>query len=381
MLGYSVPLILIVIATLPGVPAVAAPWFQGLKSLVGSELPSATAYAVSADGRVIVGGAGDLSQSQAFYWSEGTGGVGIGDLPGGATQALAQGVSADGSVIVGYSTSDRGVEAFRWTQADGMLGLGDLAGGVFESWAIDVSADGGVIVGFGNSGAASTEREAFLWTAADGMLGLGTLSGDRESGANGISADGSVVAGISSGAGDYEATVWTEDSGLIGLGAFPGSTRQFTQAWAISDDGVVVVGNAYTPEGVEATRWTQASGFVALGDFEGGTLSSQAQATNADGSVIVGSGRAEETNLAFIWTEADGFRAVQDVLASEYGLDLTGWTLQHAFDVSADGRTIVGIGTNPDGDTEGWIAVIPEPSAGLLFGLGLGVLSCRRRSR
>jgi probable HAF family extracellular repeat protein len=213
------------------------------------------------------------------------------------------------------------------------------------------------------------------------MVGLGVLPGARESGAGGISADGSIVAGISSGAGGYEAYVWTEGSGLIGLGAYPGSTRLFTQANAISDDGNVVVGNATTLLGSEAIRWTEAGGFQALGDFEGGTFASHASATNADGSVIVGSGRAETTNLAFIWTEADGMRAIQDVLASEYGLDLTGWTLQHVYDISADGRTILGQGKNPDGDSESWIAVIPEPSAALLLGLGLGLLSGWRRSR
>jgi len=96
--------------------------------------------------------------------------------------------------------------------------------------------------------------------------------------------------------------------------------------------------------------------------------------------VIVGSGRAEGTNRAFIWTEEHGLRAIQDVLESEYGLDLTGWTLEVAFDVSSDGRTIVGSGPNPDGDIEAWSVVLPEPSAGLLFGLGLGLLSWWRRS-
>jgi uncharacterized membrane protein len=167
---------------------------------------------------------------------------------------------------------------------------------------------------------------------------------------------------------------------MTGLGRFPGSPSQFTQAFGVSDDGKVVVGNASTPSGIEATRWTAGSGFVALGDFEGGTFSSGANATNADGSVVVGVGRAENTSLAFIWTEGGGFRAIQDVLEEDYGLDLTGWTLQNALDVSSDGRTIVGFGQNPEGEAVGWIVVIPEPSTGLLLGLGLGFLARARRS-
>ncbi len=57
---------------------------------------------------------------------------GLGDLPGGRFSSYASGVSADGSVVVGSSESTAmfTVEAFRWTQSTGMVGLGDLPGGV-----------------------------------------------------------------------------------------------------------------------------------------------------------------------------------------------------------------------------------------------------------
>jgi hypothetical protein len=57
-------------------------------------------------------------------------------------------------------------------------------------------------------------------------------------------------------------------------------------------------------------------------------------------------------------------RSLRDLLVTGYGLDLAGWTLTEARDVSADGTIIVGWGTNPSGDTEGWVAEIepiPEP--------------------
>ena len=44
------------------------------------------------------------------------------------------------------------------------------------------------------------------------------------------------------------------------------------------------------------------------------------------------------------------------------GVDLAGWRLLHAMDASADGLTIVGIGDNPSGDREAWIARLPEPT-------------------
>ena len=43
--------------------------------------------------------------------------------------------------------------------------------------------------------------------------------------------------------------------------------------------------------------------------------------------------------------------------------------------------TIASFGTDPFGDTEGWIATIPEPSTALLLGLGLLGLASYRRGR
>ena len=57
--------------------------------------------------------------------------MGVGDLPGGGISSQAFAVSADGLVVVGGSSSANGGEAFRWTQAGGMVGLGDLPGGGF----------------------------------------------------------------------------------------------------------------------------------------------------------------------------------------------------------------------------------------------------------
>ena len=40
--------------------------------------------------------------------------------------------------------------------------------------------------------------------------------------------------------------------------------------------------------------------------------------------------------------------------------------------------SFVGWGVNPDGQSEAWIAVIPEPASGALLGLGLAALALRR---
>ncbi|MCH7603849.1 MAG: HAF repeat/PEP-CTERM domain-containing protein, partial [Planctomycetes bacterium] len=99
---------------------------------------------------------------------------GLGDLPGGSFESLAFAVSADGSVVVGDSISASGFEAFRWTSGGGMISLGDLPGGFFDSSASGVSADGSVVVGHS---ASASGNEAFRWTSGGGMVGLGDLPG------------------------------------------------------------------------------------------------------------------------------------------------------------------------------------------------------------
>jgi probable HAF family extracellular repeat protein len=128
------------------------------------------------------GGAGFFLSFEAFRWTQATGMIPLGDLPGGGFYSFANAVSADGSVIVGASTStDSGVsdlEAFRWTQATGMVGLGDLPGGRVDSFATGVSADGSIVVGssavaIGDGGV--DVYAPFIWDAANGMRDLRTV--------------------------------------------------------------------------------------------------------------------------------------------------------------------------------------------------------------
>jgi uncharacterized membrane protein len=94
---------------------------------------------------------------------------------------------------------------------------------------------------------------------------------------------------------------------------------------------------------------------VGLGFLTGATFS-QAQGVNADGTVVVGIGNATGiSGEAFRWTQTDGMQSVQAMLTAK-GVSTTGWALTAATGVSADGRFIVGFGTDPNGKTQGWIA-------------------------
>ena len=109
---------------------------------------------------------------------------------------------------------------------------------------------------------------------------------------------------------------------------------------------------------------------VGLGDLAGGSFSSNANGVSADGSVVVGSGFTASGPEAFIWDAINGMQNLQAVLEDQLGLDLTGWTLNDASGVSADGTTIVGYGINPLGDTEAFIAIIPTPCPADITGDG-----------
>jgi probable HAF family extracellular repeat protein len=338
--------------------------FTRLGDLVGGTF-SSQAWDISNDGFTVVGSSRSASGSEAFRWTQTGGMEGLGDLPGGSFRSIPDGISADGSTIVGIGRSSNGSEAFMWTRAGGMLSLGDLPGGDIRSRATGISFDGSVITGWSTS---ANGNEAFRWTQATGMVGLGDLpSTGFRSIANDISADGSTIVGYGESYSlSTEAFRWTQAEGMVGLG-FQGTPH------AISADGSVIAGPGW--------RWTESGGKIEFGPMAGDTNTVfYVNDISADGSIIVGagneSGAGEE---AVLWDEANGFQSLEQVLISG-GVDLTDWTLSSAWGISADGQTIVGSATNPDGNSEAFMAVIPEPSTTSLFVFG-GLLLLKRKRR
>jgi len=376
-------------------PAAAQANFSGVGDLPGGRIFSA-ARGVSPDGSVVVG-VSDSGRSQsgdeAFRWTHGAltglGGVpcpepdplphslcdeppGDGFLPE-FMQSSAEGASVDGSVIVGGSGF-----AVRW-EGDELTPLCRERSGAtsFRGVAFGASADGSVVVG--------DCLRAFRWTESEGIRFLGVLPvpGARRafSTAYDVSADGSVIVGVSTSVIDdfvnvAEAFRWEIRDGcdpegpanpcMVGLGDLPGG-ESVSVAYGVSADGRVVVGEGRSEAGVEAFRWEDGV-MVGLGQLpcppglcEGEfNISSVARAVSADGSVVVGQSSLPFFPVeAFIWREGEGMQSLQDFLAREFALDLAGWRLTAATGISDDGRTIVGEGFNPDGQPEGWIAVLP----------------------
>lgn len=324
----------------------------------------------------------------------------LGDLDGGLELSVANGISADGKVVVGYSHSATGSEAFRWTLEDGMEGLGfPIAFAVSGDGAVvvghrlrdgrsepvrwtrrsgidspkisseyrrgaaqGVTVDGSTVIGVVGTGMSDAEGHdlAFRWRGGDRFATLAPESAESGStDATAISGDGGVIVGLRRlENGHTEAFRWTEATGIVGLGCLAGHTT--SRASAISADGKVVVGSSSDYTTTRAFRWTEETGMVALGELGDASCDNVALAVSADGSVIVGCNMSQRGRRAFLWTAETGMRSVQDMLAAESAKDgpLAGWRLTMATAVSADGAVIAGMGMNPEGEREAWIARI-----------------------
>jgi probable HAF family extracellular repeat protein len=332
--------------------------FHGLGGVSDGGFLSA-ANGVSRDGRVVVGIRGADTGLEAVRWTP-TGAFPLGDLPGGGSFAVANDVSFSGRFVVGQSDGANGFEAYRWSgAATGMVGLGDLPGpGPFASRALAISGNGLVVVGLSQRPQNFHGYNAWRWTAGTGMVDLGDLPGGDQHGiASDVCADGSVVVGSSSSAEGNEGFIWTPATGMLGIGDLPGGFFG-SSAEGVSADGIVVVGYGTGPAGSEAIRWTQSGGMVGLGDLPGGNFSSAATAASAHGDVIVGSGSTADSFEAFFWTPALGMVALKQFLLDHGVQEVEGWRLVFANDISADGRTIVGNGINPNFEDEAWVATI-----------------------
>ena len=337
--------------------------------------------------------------------------MGLGDLPGGAVESRARDISDDGSVVVGLGEVADGSDAFRWNRETGMSGLGAIT--AFNN--VRVSSDGSTIITY--TGAGSSGRPV-RWTEQDGLLPLPFVGFDAY--ARGINGDGSIVVGqfdnhtgvrwsestgfdsevlfgsalerrvawdvsddgsvILGRSGEVGAFIWTFQDGISLLPQAPGGAIWF-DVEAISGDGKVVIGEANG----RAVRWTQDTGIVELPALPNGDLPALARGVSRDGSYIVG--RTENGGIgSYIWDAVHGSRSIEQLLANELGLgqSIAGWDLfQSAWAVTADGRTIVGTGVNPDGNTEAWMAYlgtpVPEPNTAALAVVALLPFAWRGR--
>jgi probable HAF family extracellular repeat protein len=358
------------------------PCFQGLGFLAGGV--DSYASGVSADGSVVVGSGSSTSYpQQAFRWTAGTiSGLGV---YGSDVESAASGVSSDGTVVVGQSTGEfvGGINppgklprAVRWVNGtisivvDAFYMQGPLTY-FSQARANGANADGSVVVGwesFTNQSTSSFANQGFVWSnGTTTSLGWLTMCPIEPGGApcsgsaTGVSADGSVVVGWATvTVSASEAFRWVNGT-KTGIGFLPGCGSACTSSGsAVTADGSSVFGYSTDSNGrYQAFRWTNGA-MTGLGFLSGcSPCDSSVAAVDANGSVVVGSAEdSTGTEVAIRYTPGSGMQSIKALLAAA-GISTTGWTLSGAFGISANGGTIVGNGTDPNGKSQGWIARLP----------------------
>ncbi|EHM1373171.1 autotransporter domain-containing protein [Salmonella enterica] len=330
---------------------------------------STVAFALSADGRVVVGMSDSGTDRRGFVHMAGeTGLTDTGTLKADNTgSAIAYGVSANGSVVVGGAESDNSLQrAFRYLTATGdMYDLGSLTGDSSStSVATAVSANGLVIAGQADT--VRGTRHAFRWTEKTGMSDLGTLKqdGGGNSWSQFVSADGRVVAGQSeTDTGGMH--VFRYNAGGASL-TDPGTLMEDNSGNAIlrdlSADGRVMVGQASATGGVQhAFRHNEGDARLTdLGTLRSdGTGTSLANAVSEDGNVVVGTAEADGYQHRAFWHYAGEERLTDlgTLRSDNYGAS-------DALAVSADGTVIAGQAVTDDGSMHAtlWKVTLPGPA-------------------
>jgi uncharacterized membrane protein len=332
------------------------------------------ALGISPDGTTVVGWASPIAGNErALRWVIGQTPEVIGPTPLPRSFTTAEAASFNGSFVTGRT----GADSYRWFQDGTIDDIPPLAGSLRSNDATGISYDGGVVVG--NCQTPDGPR-GYRWTPAGGSTPIplpDPQPNSNEGRASAVSADGTHIAGFSRSATGYHGYLWSTTAGFertsLGL---PGG--QGSYARDISADGTVVVGRTeYSANLMRGWVWSAATGYTILPNLpERDTLSPNA--ISGDGTTVVGSiYPSSDFSDPIVWTSQTGTLRIRDILTSN-GVDLTGWTLGIATDVSFDGTSIVGVGEYA-GQSRGWLVTIPAPAGTIAFVAYLGLLGAPRR--
>lgn len=320
----------------------------------------------------------------------------IGDLPGGEFQSSVSDLSKDGLWVIGSSrtTFDYDQKAMRWSLATGMINMGDLPGGGTDAGASSTNFDGSIIVGWGTTTSGQT---GFTWTPGNGMSPLAEFPGGAIPHVRSLSLDGSTIVGNMYHDGLYKLVRWVN-----GVPEYLGqlsNAHWLETANAVSDDGSVIFGDAAMPDTLVAFRWTAQTGLQPLPSPFGYKVYS-AEDCSGDGRFAVGRAKSTQgdwyafrweqgvgttiipgldngshvsndgkivagysNNLATIWDPINGARDLRTVLLQQGASGLATWELRYprGMTIVGDEIVIAGDGTNPNGQSEGWVARIRRP--------------------
>lgn len=316
------------------------------------------AWDVTPDGSMVVG----VSEGRVFRYTQ-SGGVEI-MSPQDYQHTAKATVSDDGSVLVSTVEDPGGIfSPAYWTQATGWVTVGGIPGqpaldGQYGSgW--DVSGDGEKMVGLAWDGT-NGKAEAFQWTEATGVVGLGRPA-DRSSRASVISADGHVIGGFYEDptTGCRRPVRWI-DAGAPDLflgDSICGETNGF------STTGEYVTGEAAFPgdQWYNGFLFSDAGDVVKLPPVQNNVNHRSMGISVSEGGIVVGrSGIGGQTLFASIWFPGDERMRDLATELTSLGADPGDWWLLSGIAITPDGATIVGQAFNSITSQYGaFIATIP----------------------
>lgn len=269
-------------------------------------------------------------------------------------------VSDDGSVVVGDIPDPEGIGsnvAGRWTAATDWQSLGHLpnAGACpSRSDSYEISADGSVIVGLSWNGCSG---RGFRWTQATGMQELQNL-GNGNNRASVVSADGALIGGFAQGSFSRTPAIWHGDT--TGELLDPPHGDAVGEIFGLRDDGSLLLGNWAGPSDLtsKASKWaadgtswvrTQIGNGSLLPGWEGIPMDIANNDTIVGFDFLIGNRRA--------WIQPKGQGPLVDLrnyFTSRGAAVPQGMILEVPQAISADGHYIVGHGFG----TGAWIATI-----------------------
>lgn len=269
-------------------------------------LPSPHPYAISADGKTVVG---QFAPGMPFTWR---GGDTLSFRPSSNATILdqyAQGVSANGKVIVGKAGG-----AYVWSKGKGTKTIGNGS-----TFAYGVNEDGTAVA---CQVEGSKDRKGFIWRE-NGVINLETFAPTC------LSGDGKVAAGIRADLGSVRAFYFHDQ--VAETLPIPEEFSDST-AYAVNRDGSVIVGSAFSPKGTFAAKWSQGK-FVKLDNLA--QQETVAKAVTRDGKYIGGYAGSE----AVVWSP-DGKANYVEMILRHSGAKTSGWKFESVNGIARVGDKI-----------------------------------------
>lgn len=230
-----------------------------------------------------------------------------------------------------------------------------------------ISGDGNTVVGLSyvkgvnSEGQEAPKAIAYVWNSTTGTARLETASPNgRQSRANIVSKDGSVIVGWEDVRGPWKAHVWRKNpDGTYQKGKHilvdptKSATNEFNQlgeARAISGDGKWIGGRSDAAF-ANAWIWSEETGMIDLGRIaqpEENNVQSWVTSINHDGSVVLGYTISKQwidsapVYTPFIWTKEEGIKDLNNYVKNTLKFDLKGDKIYVPTQLSENEKYIVG---------------------------------------